>query len=65
MLKFSGFANLTSCLEAEGARPKAESEERHQHRDAQQPLEVEMFSALTLDAVPCQPDASRAPTRAS
>jgi hypothetical protein len=24
-----------------------------------------MFSALTLDAVPCQPDASRAPTRAS
>ena len=58
MLKFSGFANLTSCLEC--LRNQAEGGERSPH--AAQPLAHKMLSKLAVAAEPCQSDASRVPT---
>ena len=63
MLKFSGFASLTSCLGVQGEAWTDHGQRRT--RVGQQPLGAETFSALTPDAVRCVTDASGAPARAS
>ena len=57
MLKFSGFANLTSCLEC---LRQAQAEQSKAPQTAQ-PLAPKMLSKLAVAAEPCQSDASRAP----
>ena len=58
MLKFSGFANLTSCLEC----LRNQAVEKEQMPQAAQILANEMLSKLAVAAEPCQSDASRMPT---
>ena len=57
MLKFSGFANLTSCLEC----LRQAQAEQSKAPQTTQPLAPKMLSKLAVAAEPCQSDASRAP----
>ena len=58
MLKFSGFANLTSCLEC---LTKSSGSGGEQIPQAAQILANKMLSKLAVAAEPCQSDASRVP----
>ena len=66
MLKFSGFANLTSCLECCGLPPKRLAHRRRKakpqsRRRAANKGTESALSKLAVDAEPCPSNASRAP----